>query len=110
MNDLEIIKWLRDVKPERAEQKKALEAAERAFYNSIYFVLDEGVEDFLTMFTKDELRNKPSGDLYEEYVEYGTGQYDEIVTHSVFTKSVGYLFNLRSKVVKIDGKSIRVYK
>ena len=68
------------------------------------------MEDFLTMYEKEDIKGKASGELYDEYVDYGTGQYDEIVPHSVFTKSVSYLFNLKSKVVRVNGKSTRVYK
>ncbi len=112
MNDLEILKWLKKAQLESKseKQKKTLEAMERTFYNSTNFIIEESVEDFLSAFTKEDLINKPSGELYEEYLEYCTDLYDELVTQSLLTRSVGHLFNLRTKPVYIDKKTIRVFK
>ena len=110
MNDLEIIKMFRNIKPANEKQKRALEAAERAFYNSIHIYIDESVEDFLSGYDKVDLSGRTPKEVYEEYVEYVTDIYDVIVSQSTLTRAIGYVFNLKSVPVFRDGKTIRVFK
>ena len=100
----------RNIKPENEKQRKALEAAERAFCSYFHYIIDEGVEDFLNGYDKADIIGRTTSEIYEEYEEYVTDIYDNIVTQSTFTRAVGRLYNLRSAVVKRDGKAVRVFK
>lgn len=110
MRDYEILLWLQSVVPESDKQKRALESAERAFTNALNFTIDVGVEDFLSAYERDDLINKASGELYEEYVEYCNDFDVTEVTQNLLTRSVTHKYNLRVVVVYKDKKSIRVFK
>ena len=110
MKDYEIILWLKSVMPESDKQKKSLEAAERAFYKASDYFDNEELNDFLEAYDRSDLIGKPSGELYEEYLEY-CNDYDLTeVTHSTLTRFVTHKFNLKVVVGKVNNKSVRVYK
>lgn len=110
MNDLEIIKLIKGIKPESEKQRKALESMERAFYRSINSIVDESVEDFLSAYDRSDLINKPSAELYDEYLEFCEESELDDVSHTLLSKITMQKFNLRCAVVKLDNKSVRVYR
>lgn len=110
MKDIDIIKWFKSTKPESEKQRKALESAERAFYKALNICVDDELDDFLSVYEKTDLINKPTGELYNEYLEYCNDFESDEISHSLFSKYVMYKFNLKIKVSKVNGKSVRVYK
>lgn len=110
MKDYEIIQWLRGLKPESEEQRRAIESAERSFYRALDFTPNADVDDFLSVYERADLINKPSGELYDEYLEYCNDFDADEISHSAFSKYVMYKFNLKIKVSKVNDKSVRVYK
>ena len=110
MTDIEIIKWFKSIKPKNEKQRKALESAERAFYKALNFCVDDELDEFLSVYERTDLINKPSGELYDEYLEYCNDFDADEISHSAFSKYVMYKFNLKIKVSKVNDKSVRVYK
>ena len=110
MKNYEIIQWLRELKPESDEQRKAIEAAEKAFNRALNFTTNNDVNDFLEAYEKTDLINKPTGELYNEYLEYCNDFESDEISHSLFTRMVIQKYNLRVVVVKVNKKSVRVFK
>lgn len=110
MKDYEIIMWLKELTPESEEQAKAIRAAENAFYRALKFEPDSNIREFLEAYDKEQIINKSSSELYEEYLEYCNDfDYTE-ASHSLFTRTVKFMLDLHIKVIKIDGKATRVYR
>lgn len=111
MKDYEILLWLMNLKPESEEQRKAIEAAEKAFRNSKKLAqVDKSVEDFLQMYSKEELVNVASGELYNEYFNF-CDQFNYIpVSQNMLSRTVNRLFNLKCRPVLIKNKTVRVFK
>lgn len=101
---------LKRIDPETDLQRKALESAEREFRNVIEAIVDESIEDFFTGYSKDDIINKPSGDWYNEYLQFCTDFDYEPVSQNQLTKLTQRQYNVNCKVVKINDKSVRVFK
>lgn len=110
MKDYQIVQWLRQLKPESEEQRRAIESAERAFYRSLNLTPNDDVNDFLEAYDRTDLINKPSGELYEEYLQYCNDFDADEISHSLFTKMVKQKYKLRVIVSKVNKKSVRVFK
>ncbi len=112
MTDYEILKFLRDIKPESIKQKRALKKVELTFLRSINTVVevDEDLEEYLMAYERDELIDMSSGELYREYLEFCENEELTPVTHKKFTQAVKYTFDLDVKVVRQNNKIFRIYK
>lgn len=109
MKDHEIIMFLKQP-AENDKQRRAMDAAERAFrrYCNTY-ELDDDLEFFFSDYTADSLIGVESGKLYEDYKRMCSDYGMEIKSHIYLTKAVKYLFNLRIVQSCIDGKTKRIF-
>ena len=110
MKDYEIIMWINKLEPESEKQKRAIKAMENAFRSITENKLDEGINDFIGIYTKEEIVNKASGELYDEYFEYCEDFDYTPVSHSAFSKTIMRTFGLVIRPVKVNNKTVRVYK
>lgn len=111
MKDYEILLWLKNIQPESDEQQRLLDALERTYYRVTKEpTVDEELEDFLSAYTRESMIDKPSGELYEEYLDYCTDYDLPEVSHAVLTKAASQVHKLKVRVAWISGKSVRVFK
>ena len=112
MTDYEILKLIKDIKPENITQRRALKNAELSFLRAVSKVVevDEELEEYLTVYEKSELIGVSTGDVYKEYLEFCENEELTPVTHKKFTQAIKYTFDLNVRVMKIDSKSVRVFK
>ena len=112
MTDYEILKTIKSIEAETIEQKKALKKAELSFLRSISkpVEIDEDLQEYLTVYDKDELIGATTGGVYREYLDFCENEELTPVSHKKFTQAVKYTFDLDVKFIKEDGKTVRVYK
>lgn len=112
MTDYEILKTIKSIEVETIEQKKALKKAELSFLRSISkpVEIDEDLQEYLTVYERDEIIGVSTGGVYREYLDFCENEELTPVSHMKFTQAVKYTFDLNVKVIKEDGKSVRVYK
>ena len=110
MKDYEIIMILKRIEPENDLQRKALESAEREFRAVTENEIDEGIQDYFSAYSKDDVVNKPSFEWYKDYINF-CNDFDYIpVSQNQLTKATRREFNVIVKVIKLNGKTIRVFK
>ena len=61
---------LKRIEPENDLQRKALESAEREFRRVTENEVDEGIQDYFSAYSKDDIVNKLSKDWYTDYVSF----------------------------------------
>lgn len=110
MKDYEIIMILKRIEPENDLQRKALESAEREFRIVTENEIDDGVQDYFSVYSRDNVVNKTSGDWYSDYLQFCVDFDYEPVSQIQLTKLTRREFNVNCKVVKINGKSCRIYR
>lgn len=68
------------------------------------------VEEYLSAFTAEDFMDKHVKEAYSDYCQWCDLNNMEIQSNMLFTQSVQIYFNLKSKVIKSEGKSVRAYK
>ena len=106
MKDIEIYNWLYDLKPESMEQENKIKAMMRI----ILLSTDNNIKDFLEILTLDDILDRPTREVYEKYCEWADENHLVKVGHNIFSESVQNKFYVKSKVVRVKNKTLRVYK
>jgi len=113
MTDIEILKWLYDLKPESNFQRKKLERMmaiiiqKEVKYEPI---IEPNIEEFLNTLTPDDVLNKTSKEVYIRYSNWCKKQGDTPIAHNIFTHIIQNEFNVKSTVAKVNGKSTRIFR
>lgn len=107
MSDLEIIKWLSELKPETPEQRKKIN---KAIY--IFSKKDEctNVDEFFKTLMVDEVENKAVSRVYEFYTDWCAENYYTPVSKIKFSKLVMQEFKVKSVTVWNYYGAEKVYK
>ena len=71
---------------------------------------NDNTHEYIESLTKEEIINSTVSDVYNEYVQFCLNENLYFEDSCLFSKLVINYFGLKSKVCKINGKSIRVYK
>lgn len=100
MRDIEIIKWLENLKPETSEQK-------RKIYRCIdQFSKDGLVSDFLVDYEFDDVNNVPVDELYENYKSWCDDNDIDYTSKIGFSRMVCVKYNVE---VVVENKQ-RIYR
>ena len=111
MKDYEIILMLKNINPENETQKRALELAESAFRSATdNEIEDKDAYEFLDAYSREELINVSSGDLYNEYFNFCEKLDVTPISQNLLTRMAKRKFNLTCRVIRDGEKICRAFK
>lgn len=107
MTDMEIIKWLSELKPETPEQRKKID---KAIY--IFSKKDESsnVDEFFKTLAYDEVESKAVSRVYKYYTDWCTENAYNPVSKIKFSKLVMQTFKVKSVTVWNYDRAEKIYK
>ena len=106
-SDEELIELLYNINPKSMKQAKIINGTLQKLLK------DEpvsSVDEYLNNFTAADFTDKEVRGMFSQYCQWCSLNNMEIQSNKAFTQAVEVRFNLKSTVVKVDGKSVRVYK
>lgn len=106
MTDLEIFNMLYEIEPESMEQENKIKAMMRIILSS----KDKNLMEFLKTLTIEDILFRPTKEVYMKYCTWADDNKYERIAHNVFSEAIQNTFYVKSKVMRVDGKSTRVYK
>lgn len=108
MTNKELFELLYNLEPESKKQAKLISD----LLSKIYLTENthNSITEYLAPVMFDEILNKPVSKIYAHYMRWCSKQGYDPEHINTFTKVVHETFNVYTKVIKINGKSVRVYK
>ena len=107
LSDEELIELLYRISPKSMKQAKIITGTLQKLFKDDSI---NSVEEYLNNFTAADFTDKEIKSAYTEYCQWCSLNNMEIQSNKAFSQIVELRFNLKSKVIKLGGKSVRAYK
>lgn len=107
----ELLGLLLDLKPESSEQEKLISKVIAVIWkNKSEIIINDSISKYLKSVAFDEVENKKVDAVYNHYVSWCETEKQKVKSKIEFSRRVCSKYNLKTKVTKINGKSIRIYE
>ena len=107
LSDEELIKFFYNITPKTMRQAKIIN-------NTLQRLLEDepvsSVDEYLNNFSAADFTNKEVNKVFSDYCQWCSLNNIVIQSNKAFTQAIEVRFNLKSTVVKVNGKSVRMYK
>lgn len=111
LNNSELLGLLLDLKPESQEQEKLIGKLIGVIWKSKNeVIINDSISKYLKSVPFDEVENKKVDAVYNHYVKWCETEKHKVKSKIEFSRRVCSNYNLKTKVTKINGKSIRIYE
>lgn len=111
LTDSEILEILINLTPKSKEQEKLIGKLIAVIWkNKAELKHNDSINEYLKSTPFDEIENKVVNRIYDHYVEWCTQECHRVKSKIEFSRRVCAKYNLKTKVAKINGASIRIYE